>query len=110
VAVILLVVLIMVFIFVTVVFFVPIMIVYFIIGDPLLRLNRLLNLAYQKLLAPLHGQIIGGLRTALRLSGTRPDMSDADLLAKVEQMNVPFIALLGLIIITIGFILSLFGW
>lgn len=93
----------------------PIMIAYLLVGRPLLGINKLLNLIYEKttsqwdivyLVIMQNG--INFMQNVLKIKTTKKRYSDEDLLKiRKEKGELPFLAFIGLICIVVGFILQL---
>ncbi len=92
----------------------PIMIAYLLIGRPLLGINKLLNLIYEKTISEwdivylvIMQNTINFMQSGLKIKTTKKKYSDKDLLKiRKEKGELPFLAFIGLICIVAGFILQ----
>ena len=93
----------------------PIMITYVLICRPLLGINKLLNLIYEKTISQwdfmylvIMQNNINIMQNVLKIKTTKKKYSDKDLLKiRKERGELPFVAFIGLIFIVAGFILQL---
>jgi len=87
----------------------PIMIAYLLISRPLMGINRLLNLAYEKSIAPwnfLFLTITQGYISRMRM--TKRKYSDKELLKiRKKKGEIPFLAFIGVLCIVAAFILHI---
>ena len=86
----------------------PITLAYLLVGRPLLWLNSALNLLLLRSMEPWKEIYFAGVRTLLRSLHLRTRTKPADRkLWKVAQQNeVPFLALFGIVCVTLGFVLQ----
>ncbi|MFC2038982.1 hypothetical protein ACFLUG_04355 [Chloroflexota bacterium] len=86
----------------------PVMFVYYLIGRPLLLINALLNLLFEKSMTPWKDYYVSIYRKNLQLIGKKTKFTDNELWKqRKEQGDKPFIAFIGLLFIVAGFILQL---
>ena len=93
----------------------PIMIAYLLICRPLLGINKLLNLIYEKTISQWDiiylvnmQNRINFMQNVLKIKTTKKRYSDKDLLRiRKEKGEIPFVAFIGLIFLVAGFILQL---
>jgi hypothetical protein len=84
----------------------PVMLVYLFIGRPLLALNTGLNILYRKSLEPWRDMYISGVRSLLNIRKVKRKVTDEYLWQIPKQKEVPFLALFGVVCLTVGFILQ----
>ncbi|MDO8715619.1 MAG: hypothetical protein Q7J73_02255 [Dehalococcoidales bacterium] len=93
----------------------PIMMAYFVIGRPLMAMNKLLNFVYEKLFLDMQDIYIVGVRDTIEIQkkyfGMKPKKerySDRELLEiRKKKGELPFLAYFGLLFILAGFILQI---
>jgi hypothetical protein len=85
----------------------PIWIVYFFIGQPLLTINRILNKLYQKSMEPWKDIFFSELYLMLAYRKVKTKIREDEVWKKTKQNEIPFLALFGLVSLTVGFILQL---
>jgi len=93
----------------------PIMLIYYFVGRPLLFINTLLNLLFEKSMAPWKDSFVFLLKEYLKFRRMKIKLSDNELWEKRnekwkkrnEKGEKPFIAFIGLLFIVAGFILQL---
>jgi len=93
----------------------PIMFLYYVIGRPLLGINKLLNYLYEKFFAQWSDIYLVGVRNSFafnkkyfKIQTTKERYSDKELLEiRKKKGELPFVAFIGLICIIAGFILHL---
>ena len=93
----------------------PIMLAYFIIGRPLLGINKLLNLLNEKFITQWSDMYLVGVRNSIafnkkyfKVETTKEKYSDEELLEiRKKKGELPFLAFIGLLFIIAGFILQL---
>jgi len=93
----------------------PIMIVYYMIGRPLIGINKLLNLLYEKFFVQWQDIYLVGvnnyiafLKKYFRIQTTKEEYSDEEWLEiRKKKGELPFLAFIGLLCIIAGFILQL---
>jgi hypothetical protein len=84
----------------------PVMLVYLFIGRPLLALNTGLNILYRKSLEPWRDMYFSGVRSLLNVRRVKRKVTDEYLWQITKQKEVPFLALFGVVCLTVGFILQ----
>ena len=93
----------------------PIMLVYFVIGRPLLGINKLLNFLHEKFFTQWSDIYLVGVRNTVafnkkyfKMQTTKEEYSDEELLEiRKKKGELPFPAFIGLLLIIAGFILQL---
>ncbi len=85
----------------------PIMIAYLFIGQPLLAINTILNILYHKSLEPWKEEYLSQLHSTLAFRKIETKLTDEELWKKARERGIPFLALFGVVCVTIGFILQL---
>ncbi|MBA7614997.1 hypothetical protein ES703_22272 [subsurface metagenome] len=90
-------------IFIVVMLLVLLVIILWLIGWILKLLNNLINNIYQKGLTPEHPRLMEWIRPFL------PQRTDEEILTALKQIRIPFMACIGIILLTLGFILHLIG-
>lgn len=87
----------------------PIMIAYLLISRPLMGINKLLNLIYEKTIAPWNFLYLTIMQSYISKIGmTKKKYSDRELLKiRKKKGEIPFLAFVGLLCIVAGFILQI---
>jgi hypothetical protein len=85
----------------------PIMIFYFLIARPLLEINSLINIVFRKSLEPWKDFYFSLLHFQLKLYNTESQKSDDEIWKNTMQREIPFLAFIGVILITVSFIIKL---
>jgi len=85
----------------------PIIILYTFVGRPLLFLNKALNIIYRKSVEPWKDFYLTMLRATLKANNVKKKLSNDDLWKITFQKEVPFLALFGVVCVTIGFVFQL---
>ena len=86
----------------------PIMIVYFIIGRPLLGMNKLLNLLHEKFFTQCSNRYLAFSKKYFGTQTTKDQYSDEEWLEiHKKKGELPFLAFIGLLFIITGFIIQL---
>ncbi|MFC1942822.1 hypothetical protein ACFLWU_06390 [Chloroflexota bacterium] len=85
----------------------PFLIIQFIIGMPLLRLNNWLNKLKLISMEDWKDTYYQGVRAKIKGKQTNIKPTDENLWRVAEQSRVPFLALFGVVCVTIGFIFQL---
>ena len=94
----------------------PIMLAYLLVCRPLLGINKILNLIYQKAISPWDVIYLIGMHQHIHImqkmgiKTTKKHYSDKQLLKiRKKQGEIPFLAFFGLLCIAAGFVLELIG-
>ena len=83
------------------------MLIYFFVGRPLLFINTLLNLLFEKSMTPWKDFYIFLVKETFRKRGIKTKLTGDELWEKrKEKGEKPFIAFIGLLFIVAGFILQ----
>ena len=86
----------------------PIMLIYYFVGRPLLFINTLLNLLFEKSMTQWKDLYIFLLKETFKIRRIKTKLTDDELWEKrKEKGEKPFIAVIGLLFIEAGFILQL---
>jgi hypothetical protein len=89
------------------VFTFPIQVCYFLIGRPLIWINAQLNKVYQKSLQPWKNEFIMGVRITLAEVNYKKKVSDKQIIDAQKKKLIPFLALIGVVFLTVGFVLQI---
>ena len=84
----------------------PVMVVYFFIGQPLLAINTILNILYHKSLEPWKNEFLSQFHLTLAFRKIETKLTDEEIWRNTRERKIPFLALFGLVCITVGFILQ----
>jgi hypothetical protein len=87
----------------------PFLLIELFIGRPLMWVNFRLNRLLLKLMEPWKEIYFTGVRAVIKGQRTRIKPTDKNLWAIAEENKVPFLALIGVVCVTAGFILQLVG-
>jgi hypothetical protein len=87
--------------------FSPFLLIELFIGRPLLWLNVALNVLLLKLMEPWKDIYFISVRAAVKGRRTRIKPTDRNLWKIARQNEVPFLGLLGVVCLTVGFVLQL---
>jgi len=85
----------------------PVMIVYLFIGQPLLAINTILNVLYHKSLEPWRDEFFSQFHLTLAFRKIETKLTDEEIWKKTREKEIPFLALFGVVCLTVGFILQL---
>ncbi len=85
----------------------PVMVVYVFIGQPLLAVNTILNIFYHKSLEPWKEEFFLQLHLTLAFRKIETKITDEEIWKRTREKEVPFLALFGVVCVTVGFILQL---